>query len=348
MQRKFKSFALFSLLHSFFCLPQQLKELLHTKALEDAEERGRRRAEPGLMAEVDSELGVMREELDAMNAEVAVLRTQSQAHMIKYKAELLGRCDAIDAENADFRVNLEGQESRLNCLENAMPDADWQEGALSAGINFNKTTILLASKDIKAMAGRLGKIEEAQKKAVQKVDKCEKDVLELDSTVGDMVGSMGTLFEDTDDLTASLEKLQDMIETQGGRVAVTEPSSPRTAKRKEEERTGAGRVKDTMEGVVKQAAQNKACCDALANQVEVLAAQVTQHNKSILEHATNMADLEGQIEDVVVTCGVISEEVDALGTAAARSRDIESAPKPTELTSGDTGDVPRLRNDSLP
>ena len=289
----------------------------------------------------------MREELDAMNAEVAVLRTQSQAHMIRYKAELLGRCDAIDAENAEFRMSMEAQESRLNCLENAMPDADWQEGALAAGINFNKTTILLATNDIKALTSRLGKVEEAQKKAAERVEKCAATVLDLDSTVGDMVGSMGTLFEDTDDLTANLEKLQTMIESG---ASVESPTSPRSAKKKEEERAGAARVKETMEGVVKQAAQNKAAGEALANQLEVLAMQVTQHNKAILEHATNMADLEGQIEDVVVTCGVISEEVDALAVSkAAIPQETGTGTKQQQQAlQGDSTDVPRHRNDSLP
>ena len=230
---------------------------------------------------------MMREELDAMNGEVAVLRTQSQAHMIKYKAELLGRCDAIDAENAEFRVNLEGQEGRLNCLENAMPDAEWQEGALSAGINFNKTTIILAANDIKALSARLSKSEECAKKAAEAVTKFERTVLDLDSTVGDVVGSMGTLFEDTDELSTAVDTLKAAMDG-GASMSPREPISPRSVKKKEEDKAGSLRVRETMEGCIKQAAWNKQAGETLANQFHVLEMTVTHHNKSILEHATNM------------------------------------------------------------
>ena len=49
-----------------------------------------------------------------------------QAHMIKYKAELLNRCDSITAENVFLRESTEKIESRLNCVENALPDTVWE------------------------------------------------------------------------------------------------------------------------------------------------------------------------------------------------------------------------------
>ena len=136
----------------------------------------------------------------------------------------------------------------------------FQDGALSAGINMNKTTIMLMSQDLKSLTGRIGKaendIKKGSKSGEENLQSLKAVVLELDDTVSDLVGSMGTIMEDGDALNLSIEKLQAQLGTTNNSIVETPVLARRHSDLNGNER-GAQRVKDTIDGFAKTVTANR-------------------------------------------------------------------------------------------
>jgi len=174
-----------------------------------------------------------------------------------------------------------------------------KDGALAAGINFNKTTMMLLTQDLKAVTGRVGKVENDLKKGLRgaedKLTSFKSVILELDSTVGDLVGSMGTIMDDGDALNEAIEALQTKLadpypnypnHNKGNQklqppALVRRISDPNSLEGYER---GAQRVKETMDGFIKTAALLKEESGKMSEKIAILESKVSDHAKLIIEN----------------------------------------------------------------